>query len=138
MHLIARRVRIKKKGATRVAPNYLYIMLITLDICLESLSDAKIPKNIPQNLVGRNLSDDAAEVVDRFADVLGGEVGREAGGEAGADAEEGGAGVGEGLDVALVGDEGGVAVAEEITLGGGEMGTEIGDSGAGFCGDRNH
>ena len=96
-------------------------------------SDAKIPKNIPQNLVGRDLSDDAAEVVDRFADVLGGEVGREAGGEAGTDAEEGGAGVGEGLDVALVGDEGGVAVAEEVALGGGEMGTEIGDSGAGFC-----
>ena len=77
-------------------------------------------------------------MVDCFADVLGGEVGREAGGEAGADAEEGGACVGEGLDVALVGDEGGVAVAEEVTLGGGEMGTEIGDSGAGFCGDRNH
>ena len=98
-----------------------------------SFSDAKIPKNIPQNLVGRDLSDDAAEVVDRFADVLGGEVGREAGGEAGADAEEGGTGVGEGLDVALVGDEGGVAVAEEVALGGGEMGTESGDSGAGFC-----
>ena len=81
------------------------------------LTDAKIPKNIPQNLVGRNLSDDAAEVVDRFADVLGGEVGSETGGEAFADAEEGGAGVGEGLDVALVGDEGGVAVGEEILLG---------------------
>ena len=79
-------------------------------------SDAKIPKNIPQNLVGRNLSDDGADVVDGFADVLGGEVGREAGGEAGADAEEGSAGVGEGLDMALVGDEGGVAVAEEIAL----------------------
>ena len=77
-------------------------------------------------------------MIDCFADVLGGEVGREAGGEAVADAEEGGAGVGEGLDVALVGDEGGVAVAEEITLGGGEMGTKIGDSGAGFCGNRNH
>ena len=80
------------------------------------LADAKIPKNIPQNLIGRNLSDDAADVVDGFADVLGGEVCREGGGEAFADAEEGSAGVGEGLDVALVGDEGGVAVAEEVAL----------------------
>ena len=55
-------------------------------------------------------------MVDGFADVLGGEVGREAGGEAVADAEEGGAGVGEGLDVALVGDQGGVAVAEKVAL----------------------
>ena len=79
-------------------------------------TDAEIPKNIPQNLICRNLADDRAEVVDGFADVLGGEVGREAGGEAFADAEEGGAGVGEGLDVALVCDQGGVAVAEEIPL----------------------
>ncbi len=62
----------KKKGTTRVAPNYLYIMLVALDICQKSFSDAKIPENIAQNLVGRDLSDDAAEVVDRFADVLGG------------------------------------------------------------------
>ena len=75
-----------------------------------SFSDAEIPKYIPQNLIRGNLSDDGAEVVDGFADVLGGEVGREAGGEAFSDAEEGSAGVGEGLDVAQVGDEGGVAV----------------------------
>ena len=91
-------------------------MVGLISFCCVLLSDAKIPENIPQNLVGRNLSDDGAEVVDCFADVLGGEVGREAGGEAGTDAEERGAGVGEGLDVALVGDEGGVAVSEEITL----------------------
>ena len=40
-------------------------------------SDAEIPKNIPKNLICRNLADDAAEVVDCFADVLCGEVGRE-------------------------------------------------------------
>ena len=97
------------------------------------LTDAKIRKNISQHLIGRNLSDDAADVVDGFADVLGGEVGREAGGEAVADAEEGGAGVGEGLDVALVGDEGGVAVSQEISLGGGKKGAEGVDPGAGFC-----
>ena len=57
-------------------------------------------------------------MVDGFADVLGGEVGREGGGEAFAD--EGSAGVGEGLDVALVGDEGGVAVCQEVALRGGE------------------
>ena len=80
------------------------------------LADAEISKNIPQNLISRYLADDGAEVVDGFADVLGSEVGWEAGGEAFADAEEGGAGVGEGLDVALVCDQCCVAVAEEITL----------------------
>ena len=79
-------------------------------------TDAKIRKNIPQDFVRRDLSDDGADVVDCFADVLGGEVCREGGGEAFADAEEGGAGVGEGLDVALVSDQGSVAVGEEITL----------------------
>ena len=74
-------------------------------------SDAKIPKNIPQNLISRYLSDDAAEVVDCFADVLGGEVGREAGGETFADAEEGSAGVREGLDVALICYQSCVAIA---------------------------
>ena len=79
--------------------------------------DAEIPENIPQNLISWNLPNNASQMIDRFADVLGGEVGSETGGEAFADAEEGGAGVGEGLDVALVGDEGGVAVGEEILLG---------------------
>ena len=114
------------------------IILITLNICQKSLPDAKIRKNIPQNLIGRNLSDDAADVVDGFADVLGGEVGGEAGGEAVADAEEGGAGVGESLDVALVGDEGGVAVGQKITLGGGKKGAEGVDAGAGSGGDRQY
>ena len=72
-------------------------------------------------------------MVDCFADILGGEVGWEAVGEAGADAEEGSAGVGEGLDVALVCDQSGVAVAEEVALRLGENGSEISDSGAGFC-----
>ena len=66
--------------------NLHHILLHKIQDCVEDipfvgdlfslLSDAKIPKNISQNLVGRNLSDDAAEVVDCFADVLGGEVGR--------------------------------------------------------------
>lgn len=89
-------------------------MLLFVDYQL--LPDAKIRKNIPQHLIGRNLSDDGADVVDRFADVLGGEVCRKGGGEAFADAKQGSASVGEGLDVALVGDEGGVAVAEEVAL----------------------
>ena len=58
------------------------------------LADAEIPKDIPQNFVGRDFADDGAEVVDGFADVLGGEVGWEAEGEAFLDAEEGSAGVG--------------------------------------------
>ena len=80
-------------------------------------SDAKIRKDIPQNFVGGDFADDGAEVVDGFADVLGGEVCGEAGGESFTDAEQGSAGIGEGLDVALVGDEGGVAVAEKVALG---------------------
>ena len=55
-------------------------------------------------------------MVDCFADVLGGEVGREGGGEAFADTEEGSAGVGKGLGVTLVCDEGCVAVGEKIAL----------------------
>ena len=78
--------------------------------------DAEIPEYIPQHLISRYLSDDGTEVVDCFADVLGGEGGREAGGESFADAEEGSAGVGEGLAVALICGHGGVAVAEEIAL----------------------
>ena len=95
-------------------------------------ADAKIRKDIPQHLISGNFSDYAADVVDRFADVLGGEVGREAGGETVADAEEGSAGVGEGLDVTLVCDQGSVAVGEDVALGGGEVCAEVGDSGAGF------
>ena len=38
------------------------------------LADAEIPKDVPKNLVGRDLADDGAEVVNGFADVLGGEV----------------------------------------------------------------
>ena len=89
-------------------------MLLFIDYQL--LTDAKISKYIPQHLIRRDLSDYASDVVDGFTDVLGGEVGWEAGGEAVADAEEGGAGVGEGLDVALVCDQCCVAVAEEIAL----------------------
>ena len=73
--------------------------------------DAKISKDVPEDFVGGDFTNDGAEVVDGFADVLGGEVGWEAGGEAFTDAEEGGAGVGEGLDVALICDESCVAIA---------------------------
>ena len=52
-----------------------------------SLSDAKVPEDIPEDFVGGDFTHNAAEVVDCFADVLGGEVGREAGGEAFADSE---------------------------------------------------
>ena len=55
------------------------------------LPDAEIPENVTQNFVGGDFTNDGAEVVDGFADVLGGEVCREAGGETLADAEEGSA-----------------------------------------------
>ena len=89
---------------------------LCINVLRALFADAKIPKNIPQHLISRDLSDDAAEVVDGFADVLGGEVGREASGEAFADAEEGSAGIGESLDMALVGDKGCVAICKEIAL----------------------
>jgi hypothetical protein len=40
-------------------------------------SDAKVRKDVPQNFVGGDFTNDRAEVVDGFADVLGGEVGWE-------------------------------------------------------------
>ena len=61
--------------------------------CESLFSDAEIPKNIPQNLICRDLADYAAEVVDCFSDVLGSEVCRQAAGKAFADAEEGGSGI---------------------------------------------
>ena len=80
------------------------------------LPDAKIPEDISEDFVGGDFSDDGAEVVDGFANVLGGEVGREAVGESVADAVKGGACVGEGLDVALVCDQSCVAICQEISL----------------------
>ena len=80
------------------------------------LSDAKILENINQHILGRDLARDGSEGVDGFADVLADEVGRDAEGEAFAGAEEGSAGIGEGLDVALVCDQGCVAVGEEVAL----------------------
>ena len=89
---------------------------MSLFIDYQLLPDAEIPENIPQNLISRYLAYDGAEVIDCFADVLGGEVGREAEGEAFADAEEGSAGVGESLDMALVCDQSSVTVGKYIFL----------------------
>ena len=76
------------------------------------LTDAEIPKDVAEDFVGGDFADDGAEVVDGFSDVLRGEVGREAEGEAFLGAEEGSAGVAESLDMALVSDQGCVAVSE--------------------------
>ena len=78
--------------------------------------DAEIPKDVAQDFVGGDFADDGAEVVDGFADVLRCKVGREAEGESFLDAEEGRAGVAEGLDVTLICDHGRVAVGQEIAL----------------------
>ena len=80
------------------------------------LPDAEIPKNIPEHFISRNLADDRAEVVDGFADILCGEVGRESAGKAFLGEEEGSAGIGEGLYVTLICNEGCVAVSEKISL----------------------
>ena len=68
------------------------------------LAYAKIPENIPEDFVGGDFSEDGAEVVERFSKVLGDEVGGQGSVEAGADSGEGVEGVGEGVDVAEVGD----------------------------------
>ena len=86
-------------------------------IFLVLFPDAEIPEDFPKFFVGGDFADDGAEVVDGFADVLGGEVGRDAGGKAFADAEEGSAGGGEGLGVALICHQCRVAVGHQIALG---------------------
>lgn len=45
----------------------------------QSLSDAKIPKYIPEGFVGADFADDFAEMVEGFAEVLGYQVRREGG-----------------------------------------------------------
>ena len=91
-------------------------MIIFLSYLPFLFPDAEIPEDIPKDFVGRDFADDGAEVVDGFADVLGGEVGRDAGGKAVAHAEEGSAGVGEGLGVALICHQCRVAVGHQIAL----------------------
>jgi hypothetical protein len=73
-------------------------------------------ENVAKYFIGGDFSYNGAEMVDGFADVLGGEVCRESGSETVADTEEGSAGVGESLDMSLVGDQGGITVCEEILL----------------------
>ena len=80
--------------------------------CAVLFPDAEILEDVSQDFVGGDFTDDGADVVDGFADVLCGEVGWEAEGESFLDAEEGSAGIGEGLHVALVCDQSCVAVCE--------------------------
>lgn len=56
----------------------IYIFSFYAFLFFVSLADAKIPKYVPQNLVGGDFADDGAEGVEGLADVLGGEVGRDA------------------------------------------------------------
>ena len=70
--------------------------------CTVLFTDAEVPEDVAEDFVGGDFTNDGAEVVDGFADVLSGEVGRKAGGESLFEAEEGGSGVGEGLEMALV------------------------------------
>ena len=78
--------------------------------------DAEVPKDVAEDFVCGNFTNDGAEVVDGFADVLSCKVCREAGGKAFADAEKGSSGVGEGLDMALICDQSGVAVSKNVAL----------------------
>lgn len=95
-------------------------------------SDAEIPEDIAEDFVGGDFTDDGAEVVDGFSDVLGDEVGRDGEGETFLSTEEGGAGIGECLDVTLVCDKGCVTVCEEVSLRGCKDAAQVWDSGTGF------
>ena len=95
-------------------------------------SDAEIPEDVAEDFVGGDFTDDGAEVVYGFSDVLGDEVGRDGEGETFLSTEEGGAGIGECLDVTLVCDKGSVAVGEEVSLRGCKDAAQVWDSGTGF------
>lgn len=67
----------------------IYIFSFYAFLFFVSLSDAKIPKYIPEGFVGGDFADDFAEMVEGFAEVLGYQVRREGGDmEAGADTLE--------------------------------------------------
>ena len=70
--------------------------------CTVLFPDAEVSEDFAEDFVCGDFTNDGAEVVDGFADVLGDEVGRDGEGEAFLGAEEGGAGVGEGLSMALI------------------------------------
>ena len=99
-------------------------------------ANTKVAKYVDEHVLAADALWDWREGINALADVLWDEFSRDVEGEAFLGAEEGSAGVGEGLDVALVCDQSGVAVAEEVALRLGENGSEISDSGAGFCWDR--
>lgn len=64
----------------------IYIFSFYAFLFFVSLSDAKIPKYIPEGFVGADFPDDFAEVIEGFAEILGYQVRREGGDmEAGAD-----------------------------------------------------
>ena len=84
------------------------LCFISMDVDIGLFSDTKIPKNIPQNFVGGDVAGYGAEVVEGFAQVLGDKVGGEGSVQAFAYALEACLGLGEGLDVAGIGDHGAV------------------------------
>ena len=88
------------------------LCFISMDVDIGLFSNTKIPKNIPQNLVGGDVAGDGAEVVEGFAQVLGKKVGGEGGVQAFAYAGEACLCLGEGLDMTGVGDHGAVFLEE--------------------------
>ena len=54
--------------STSLSINNYYLLSLAIG---RSLADTKIPKNIPQNLVGGDVAGDGAEVVEGFSQVLG-------------------------------------------------------------------
>jgi hypothetical protein len=80
-----------------------------------SFSDAELPENFTEDLVGGDFAGDGAEVVEGFAEVLGEEVGGE-GCEALLDAGEGSGGVLQGFYVADVGNECGFRAGAECAI----------------------
>ena len=85
-----------------------------MDVDIGLFPNTKIPKNIPQNFVGGDVAGDGAEVVEGFAQVLGKKVGGKGGVQAFAYAGEACLGLGEGLDVAGIGDHGAIFLEEVL------------------------
>ena len=69
-------IKRKAAGYQRLSSNWLWLFMAAYK---PSFSDAKIPENVPQNLISGDFADDGAEGVEGLADVLGCEVGRDAG-----------------------------------------------------------
>lgn len=67
-------IKRKVAGYQRLSSNWLWLVMA---VYKPSFADAKIPKNVTQDFVAGDFTEDGAEGVEGFADVLGYQVGRD-------------------------------------------------------------